>query len=369
MQKKWKFWGALAALGVLTAHANMSTAMESASMLHGMLLNPIVAILEAALITLLWRVRFPYALLTMLGANYLSFFIGYLLNRPLSRAVGYPFYTLFGDATWYWSVALPLALLLAIGVMYGLTVLVETALARLVSHSWRDALRRMALVNGVSAIGMLGYYLYWSDFDFLRLPKEPNAEFVQTAPATIYFVDLQGRLCTVSPQGGEVTVIDESRGRIVEGISRQVVRSAEIYRVVDEQWALLLRSHGMEITFKTPYPPSDLRQPKPLAERAFAIYPDWREEPSPYKVQPTRLDGIIVSKDDQELFRIRMNLPHDVDPGQEDGFFIATNPNVLPGDYVVYEFGCRVMITHLPTRRTAKLADGYAPITMRRIKE
>ncbi len=38
---------------------------------------------------------------------------------------------------------------------------------------------------------------------------------------------------------------------------------------------------------------------------------------------------------------------------------------MLLSDYLVYEFGGRVMITHLPTRRTAKLADGYTPIAVR----
>jgi len=366
--QRWKLCLALAALGVLTAHANMSTAMASAGLLHGIMLNPPIAILEAALITRLLGIRFLPALGMMLGANYFSFFVGVWFNRPLSLAVGYPFYLLFGDATWYWSVALPLALALAIGAMYVFTVLIETAVAHLmISRPLPATLRGVAIANAVSAVGLIGYYLYWSDFDFLRLPKEPNAEFVQTAPATIYFTDPQGRLCTVSPRGGDIEVIDETPARLPEGLARLVVRNENLYRGGNNQWILLLRPHRMEIEFKPPYPPKDLQRSE-SHELTLVNYPDWRTEPSPYTVKLGRTDGLIISGVGEDRFHIQMNLPLDVDPGQYQGVFIAAYPSMLPGDYLVYEFGGRVMITHLPTRRTAKLADGYMPIAVRTVE-
>ncbi len=104
--------------------------MQSAGLLHGIMLNPLVAVLEAALIMRLLGIRFLPALGIMLGANYLPFFAGMWFNRPLLLAVGYPFYLLFGDALWYWSVALPIAL--AIGAMYVFTTLIEAAVAHAV---------------------------------------------------------------------------------------------------------------------------------------------------------------------------------------------------------------------------------------------
>ncbi|MCX7993813.1 MAG: hypothetical protein N2651_09115 [Fimbriimonadales bacterium] len=362
--KKWKFGLALTALSMTSAYANMSTAMESAGMLQAILVNPLIAILEAILLTRLGKVSFVSAFFVMLIANYLSFAMGWTLNRPLSSAIGYPFYLLLGATSWYWTVALAAATSLALVGMYALTVAAETVLARSILNSWRNALRTTAIVNLVSYLALIGYYFYWSDLDFLRLPHQPNAAFVQTEPATIYFLDRQRRLCAISPRGGAIEVLDDAPSWLGDPIVRVMFPLWMFYCTESDRWVLERRGCNFKVFLYPPYLPKDLKSGSNSQESYSVSYPDWRREASPYQVKLERLDGIVVQKHGKEHLRLRANLPFGVDPGQHRGAFLAVSPSVLPGEYLVYEFAGRVMITHIPTRRTAKLADGYTPIAI-----
>lgn len=368
--QRWKLWLALAALGIATAHANMITAMASAGIFHSLFLNPLIAWFEAVLLRRLFKVSFISAFGILLVANYGSYFLGDWLNRPLSLMVGYPLYWLFKDATWYWTIILPIALVGAMVLMYALTVLSEALLTRTVLPSWRSAIRASAIVNAVSYIGLIGFYGYWSDWGFLRLPKEPNAEFVRTAPATIYFVDWQRRLCTVSPKGGKVQVVYEGPVNVISGLSRVVINPLRLdYEEQDNLRAVLwfTRELVQPLQLKTAYMPKTLDLRNPHAESGKWRphgFPDWRTEPSPYSFELEGYGGITVYKNAQLYWDIGMNLPFNIDPGQASGYFVVSGPSVLPGDYIVYEFAGRVMITHVPTGRTAKLADGFAPIAI-----
>lgn len=367
--QRWKLWLILAALGVAAAYSNASTAMASASFVHGFLLNPIVAAVEALLFALMFRVSYFYSFFALLLVNYGSYFLGVLLNRPLSLMVGYPLYWLFGDATWYWTLILPLALLGAMALMYALTVVSEALMMRLKLPTWRAAIRASAIVNTVSYVGLLGFYGYWSDWGFLSLPKEPNAEFVKTVPATIYFIDWQKRVCTVAPTGGEVKFVHNASSDIPSYNTRG--RSSSMGLVLSDadntEAELSLPGSPKPVRLKLPYPPKavNLRTYyKPSKQWIPRRFPDWRTEPSPYSFELVSFRGMTVFKDGRPHLAIRMNLPFNVDPGQEDGYFVVSGPSVLPGDYIVYEFAGRVMITHLPTGRTAKLADGFAPFAI-----
>jgi hypothetical protein len=368
--RRWKLWLALAALGVATAHANMMTAMASAGLVHSFFLNPLIAWFEAVLLRRLFKVSFISAFGILLVANYGSYFLGDLLNRPLSLMVGYPLYWLFKDATWYWTIILPIALVGAMALMYVLTVLSEALLTRTVLPSWRSAIRASAIVNAASYVSLIGLYGYWSDWGFLRLPKEPNAEFVRTAPATIYFIDWQRRLCTVSPKGGKVQVVHEGPMKLISGLSRAMSNPLKLsYEEQNSLRAFLWfpSELGQPLQLKTAYMPKTLDRRNPHAESGNWRphgFPDWRTEPSPYSFVFVRHRGMTVYKNGQPHWEISMNLPFNIDPGQVSGYFLVSGPSVLPGDYVVYEFAGRVMITHVPTGRTAKLADGFAPIAI-----
>lgn len=88
---------ALLTVLVSSTHANMGTAIVVAATGHFLVCNPIIAVLEAALLTRWAKIPFTRGLPLMIAANYLSFFVGLLLGERISLTLGGVSQMLLGD--------------------------------------------------------------------------------------------------------------------------------------------------------------------------------------------------------------------------------------------------------------------------------
>jgi hypothetical protein len=79
----------MALLAILSGtSANMGTAIVIAGTIHFFVCNPVIALLEAALLARWAKVPLQRAIALMIAANYLSFFVGLLLGGRISLTLG-----------------------------------------------------------------------------------------------------------------------------------------------------------------------------------------------------------------------------------------------------------------------------------------
>ncbi|MCS7301408.1 MAG: hypothetical protein NZ556_07635 [Fimbriimonadales bacterium] len=341
------------------ACANAGSAMAIAASTHVLVLNPAIALLEAWLLTRWAGLTSGRAVGLALLANYLSLGVGLALNEPLARALGRSAHILAGSDALFWK-TLPLTLAAMTLIMFVLTVLLESGvLFRSLQRNWRSTLGTLTRVNLVSYTALAAFYLSLSDFGYLRIPHAPDTNFAQLPRATVYFLDARHRPCAMSLQNGAVQRLRETPIPLREGTSRWYPVFALEPTNAPTRWNLTAPEQLLR-TVQTPYPPRPLGRTNKNAVQS----PDWRKEPSPYTVRPIPLGGIEILKNDTRHLSQRLQLPFSFESSQMLGAFIVASPNALPGDYLVYEFAGRVMLTHMPTGRTAKLTDGYAPLVV-----
>lgn len=336
--------------------ANMGTAVMIAAMMHFAFLNPIIALLEAALLMRWAQMPFSRALAAMLTANYLSYFAGLLFGSPLSLELGKASHTLLESEIAFFH-SLPYLLGLLTVVLFLLTVLIELPVVYLAGKCrWPSALRNTVKVNILSYLLLVFFYLSSSDFGFIRSQFESDLRFVQTQPTTVYYIAPDGMLTAISLTGGAPRLLGK---RVVEDMrTLQLVyafRGMHLERdKTTAQWWLTFRNQRLLPIATNP----------PDSANAEIIHTlDWRQGEIRWRITEIP-DKPAVVHDKENRYSIGLVMPFHFDPCQSLGVFTMRNVSYLPGDYAVFELGGRIWVLHMPTRRVGLLARGYMPVAI-----
>jgi hypothetical protein len=193
----------MALLAILSGtSANMGTAIVIAGTIHFFVCNPVIALLEAALLARWAKVPLQRAIALMIAANYLSFFVGLLLGGRISLTLGGISQMLWGKGVTFF-LSLPYLLALLTLLLFALTVLIEAMPLYLAQQrDWRWSIGHSARVNLISYGLLVFLYLTHSDFGFLRNRFQPDLRFIQTVPTTVYYITPDGMLASIPITGG-----------------------------------------------------------------------------------------------------------------------------------------------------------------------
>ncbi len=341
------------------AWSNMGTAVVIAAAMHFVLCNPLVALLEAALLTRWAQLNFARALTITLSANYLSYFAGLLLGNRISLTLGGIDRSLQGSEIAFLQ-SLPYLLMLFAVLLFALTAFIEALPLYLGGkRDWHWAIGNSAKVNLVSYALLTLFYLSFSDFGFLGNRFQPDLRFVQTAPATVYYIAPDGNLMAIPITGGTPRLLHK---QVIEDTRplRSAYAPGGLYLKREKKslrWWLTFRNQRL-----LPLAIDSQRVRNQKADDEIRA-PDWREGDAHWRIigwaeKPT------VRYDEQKRYPVGLAFPFQFDPHQSMGMFPLRGLSYLPGDYAVFELGGRIWVLHLPTRRIGLLATGYMPIAI-----
>ncbi|HEY3415145.1 MAG TPA: hypothetical protein VGM51_19090 [Armatimonadota bacterium] len=330
------------------------------------ILNWLIALIEALVIWRVFRVRYLQCACWLIAANYASFFAGIGLLSVVSSAGKHA----SGESILRHGLML---LLVAIGISFLATIVLEwpfcRVLARGTAHPWRKAFRMSLLAQTVSYALLVPLYISASPITFLTKARlSPAITFASLPVATAYYVgkgdavwqvnldgtglryagigavkadediwirpgkDGIGDLCAMS--GGSAYPFIHAARSLSERIAPVGTYAKRTSRSV---------KRGQPLTFEDwefVYP-ADLRAPGDT---------DWYIETDVFAGR-----GITVNKKGEE-YNLALETP-----------YLAWTPRfatLLPGDMAVFQLGPNIMLLHMPTKRIAILAEGRSPVVV-----
>lgn len=353
---------ALLTVLVSSTHANMGTAIVVAATGHFLVCNPIIALLEAALLTRWAKIPFTRGLPLMIAANYLSFFVGLLLGERISLTLGGVSQMLLGDDVAFFR-SLPFLLGVMAILLFALTALLEALPLYLAQkRDWQWVIGNSARVNLVSYGLLVLLYLSVSDFGFLRNRFQPDLHFVQTVPAAVYYITPEGELASISVAGGTPRLLGKQI--IAEPREFQFVYSMPVLQLVRDSksghWWLATKAERLfRVKLNPHYKPRTFWG---QGEDNLIRNPDWRDASAEWSIRRWWEPAVYQGR--QYRYSTRLVMPFSFDLSQSMGVFPCRAVSLLPGDYAVMELGGRIWVLHLPTRRIGLLAKGYMPIAV-----
>jgi hypothetical protein len=352
----------MALLAILSGtSANMGTAIVIAGTIHFFVCNPVIALLEAALLARWARVPLQRAIALMIAANCLSFFVGLLLGGRISLTLGGISQMLWGKGVTFF-LSLPYLLALLTLLLFALTVLIEAMPLYLAQQrDWRWSIGHSARVNLISYGLLVFLYLKHSDFGFLTNRFQPDLRFIQTVPTTVYYITPDGMLASIPITGGAYRLLDEPRlsdegwrTNIYAPPSLQLHRDSKSNR-----WWLATKWQRL-----FPVEVDPLHIPRNLWKQGkdAPIYsPDWRDASAEWRITPYLP---TVYQGNQRRYSTALILPFRFDVSQNMGVFPCRAISLLPGDYAVFELGGCIWVLHMPTRRIGFLTEGSMPLAV-----
>jgi hypothetical protein len=352
----------MALLAILSGtSANVGTAMAIAGTVHFLVCNPLIALLEAALLARWAKVPLQHGILMMIAANYLSFFVGLLLGGRISLTLGGMSQMLWGKGAAFF-LSLPYLLAPLTLLLFALTVLIEAIPLSLGQRKdWRWSISNSAKVNLISYGLLVFLYLTHSDFGFLKNRFQPDLRFVQTVPTTVYYITPDGMLASIPVTGGAYRLLSEQQ------LSDQGWRT-NIYSMPHLQLRRDSKSNRWWLATKWqrlfPVEVDPFHTPRNLWKQGKdePIYsPDWRDASAEWRITPYLP---TVYQGDQRRYSTALILPFRFDVSQNMGVFPCRAISLLPGDYAVFELGGCIWVLHMPTRRIGLLTKGYMPLAV-----
>lgn len=347
-----------------------------AGMLHLVVLNFFIGILEAAVLVKVFGLPKFKAETALIPANYFSMIVGWLLLRaawtPLERLLP-------GSAPLYKGAALLMILGIASWV---LSIILEwpfcaLAMRRIPNHSgrsrWQQSLRASVIAQTVSYALLVPFYLLVSPISlYTRAKIEHSLAFVRPPLAMVYYISPQdGAVWRIRTDGtGRTKVVDahikdtDARLSLMDNggsCDLMVVQPSQ-----DPRYRLLISGMGPGCTASaTPMnqqpdtwfsfgKPTDLRpknQREWTAEVGF-----WANE------------GITVRRgaapqfwDKQPVYTLAFETPFEQ--------WFCRNATVLPNDQVVYQLGInksnsQIVILNMRTRQLGFLVMGQGPVVL-----
>jgi hypothetical protein len=322
---------------VIPLLANAGTPLMWLTFGHMTVGNALVAVGEAALLHLVWRVPLRRAFAWMVVANYLSLALGWVVFSFAHDAVP-------------WSFATPHDLLPILGaavlLAFGVTIVAEWPLvARALDARFRPTLRalRASVIVQVASYAVL-IPLYANASSLAAVTTTTAADAATVAGPLVgraFYIDPDGTVRSVSLDGTG----DRTEAPDVDGSDSWIAvepRSNRL-RLWDGERHQTTWSYVVEgRTAKGPRygfgPAADLSAADRWTVRA-GFWP---------------VEGLSVH-DERDGTRYRL--------GFETPFvsLSSRSPTLLPGGRVVYSLGRHVVLLDLETRRLATLAQGHGP--------
>lgn len=352
------------------AYANAGTLLMWFTMFHLLIGNAIIGVIEGLVIASWWKLPKGFASGVMIGANYVSAFVGIALYHLLTLASGLNDFSIVEFAQ------LKLLLILAVIVLYLLTILIEWPFVRIIfrrstlptERPWLKSLKTSAVINLVSYTGLMVLVFLCGNVGILtKTVYDPSASFMQGRTGHIYYYDhINHEIHRMTLQGEQDAVIlpvslnpdifgdylfshpskhtgfwDLCVMERNEGEDKPKILVNNFSRAATDTFYYFNGIGRLSSGHRRPWSAMDFRKPSEVHYNVHVGF--WPSE------------GLRVSN---------KKLNTDTHFGLETGFIQADsrNPTVLSGDIVVWEFGGRIMAMDLKSKHITQLKRGKSPV-------
>jgi hypothetical protein len=374
MRKSYSFFLCLLLLTFATpAFADAGTPLMWLGMGHLLILNLFIGIGEGLIIAFVFKAKVGRSIGIMILANYFSAWFGYFTLLPSSDTLSR---LMFGQVTLYNA---PAFLVTMAVIAWGLTVILEWPFCFWVLCRQAGRLRRSLCASVLAQCASYAFliYIYYhgsslSVFQSVSINK--NLESPQPAKYWVYYLDPQGSVCRMHPDGSQQT-------KLYVSVDIKSVRffPPRLYAFHDpnsnkyDLWAtdlsqttkskMLLKNFASRavLAHAAGDPNEFFSEPNQIMLRWFALI-DLRphDSNSPWSAEtPTDWAwwGLIChNRADNKDYSVALETPF------LDWFSSAVN--ILPGDFVVFQLGPQIVLLDMPGRKIRLLTFGSAPLVV-----
>ncbi len=336
--------------------ANAGTALMWGAVIHLLIGNLLIGLLEGFLLWLAFRVNFLKTALIMIAANYVSAWAAYMILQELS-APQYDIVNLYN---------IQRILRIGFGAAFVFTVLIEVPFVGLLFYKRKYWVSRSItaclLIHAVSYIPLYGWYRLVSAEGVLKNATVVNlSDYVVRNPeAVVYYIGDQSTVYRLGLDRSEVEVVyklERQEGKPFLFLHYAQNRGEADLNLSWSEGGYMLIPQGSECLKQSVLSDSDIpslpdvhgmqaTDYRPSEERYWDIHAGYWE-----------MEGLAMrNREGGKWVNIALETPF--------VRWLARHVTVLPGDEVIFQFGEQICIFDRQSQRLALLTHGSSPVVI-----